>query len=351
MKLDNILQEIIKDILTPNLYKSGNKFITSTELCQKYGVSHVSALTILNKLCSLHYLLPIRDKKYIINGLAHQDSDFSLAHQKSNLIAILIPDITNPFFVRVVKDIFYQASLSEYSPIIQLINKDTEADVLLSMLSLGAIGIITFNLINKDNLDLFKRFLVPIITIDEHPLYEGATNIATDNYTSGFYAARHLTGMGYTSLYTCDTAIRNSKRLQGFKDFAINNHFSFSEAHQLIIQQNNPFENNKLLETIKNDPNRIGIFCYHDLIANQVYHLCKKNGIDIPQKVGIIGYDALGNYDESLNYLTTFEYSFSTIAHATIAALKQILLQRRHIGTVTPTTTTFIRKSTTVAPN
>ena len=73
---------------------------------------------------------------------------------------------------------------------------------------------------------------------------------------------------------------------------------------------------NKLVKD--NAGKTIGIFCYHDILANKVVEACRKNGYSIPDEVGVIGCDNLPLQDDKIK-ITTIAYSVQEMAEVAVA--------------------------------
>ena len=67
----------------------------------------------------------------------------------------------------------------------------------------------------------------------------------------------------------------------------------------------------------------VGVFCYHDLIAFNVFLYLTNAGYKIPEQVGIVGYDDLP-ISQIFN-LTTFSYSYDEIVKQSIACLIELI--------------------------
>lgn len=327
MKIQIILKKVKSDLLSGNLGASGDKFMIAEDIMKRYGVSFVSALKIINYLVDNDLIVPIGNKKFIMNGLYKKDCElFKLFESKRKKIGILTQNITNPFFSKVTESIYNTVLKNGNIPILKLSSRDTEKDTLVSLVKEGCHGIISFFQNNTpDTVDIYERLPVPVVFIHDSMPIKNASVVNSDNRISGYYAAKHLVEYGYSSLYTCSSfhAVE-SQRFLGFTDYLNEHDIPFGEEKSLFFNLSNPYKNHSFINTIKSDPaERIGIFCYHDLIAEYLYNLLKINRIDVPEKVGIVGYDKLDTIIPSGLNLTTFSYSFDDIARSAYDLLMQ----------------------------
>ena len=325
MKINKVFSTIVNDILSENSGKSGDLFFTAEELMAKYSVSYITALKLLKMLTDNKYLISIGNKKFIMNGLYKKyGALWSLSDSPHKKIGIVIQDIVNPFFASITDSLNSLISEKGFSPVIKIANKDNEADVLISFVKEGCHGIVSFFQNNTPAIrDIYDRLPVPVVFISDDVPTEKHCVVNSDNLRSGYLAAKHLTEYGYSSLYFCGLSKKiNTPRAQGFLDFVKEKGLPFDDSRIMYFDIANPYRNHYVIKTILNDPaDRIGVFCFHDLIAEYLYNLCALNDIPVPDKVGIIGYDKLDAMMPSNINLTTFSYSFKNIANSALKLL------------------------------
>ncbi len=325
MKINKIYDTIINDINTAKIGKSGNLFFTAEEVMNNYSVSYITALKLINLLTENKYLIPVGNKKLIMNGLYDKNSVlYSLIDSPHKKIGIMVQEITNPFFASITDSLNSLILANGFLPVIKISTKETEADILISLIQEGCQGIFSFFQNNNPYIiDIYKRLPVPVVFINDYIPIAKCNVVNSDNLRSGYQAAKHLTEYGYSSFYFCGFTEKNGNpRLQGFMQYLKENNLPFDNSHILSFNITNPAQNRYIVKTIMNDSAaRIGIFCFHDIIAEHLYNLCMSNGISVPDKVGIVGYDKLDSMTPSNINLTTFSYSFKNVANSALILL------------------------------
>ena len=353
MKLNNIKNQIKNDILSGILGQSGERFFTAYDLMDKYSVSFTSALKLLQDLTDENVLLAIGNKKFVMNGIMKPHTDLHKHVQNSKKIGILFQSITNPYFSKVTEALYAAIVEKGYTPILKISSAQDEISTLLSFVQESCIGVISF-FRNKNNeiIELYKKFPLPVVYISSSAPSQNACTVHADNYSSGKQAAKHLLDFGYEKLYICGTTKAPALRFSGFIDYLKSKNIPFSDEQFLIYNAVDTFSNGHIIaELNKNLDKRIGIFCYHDLIAEHLFSLLKHNKISVPEQVGLIGYDQLDTVIPISSKLTTFYYSFTNIANS---AINHLIEQTK---TLTPVKTTIKEKtvlyirSTTARPN
>ena len=351
MIINQIYSQIIDDILNETIGKTGDLFFTTEEIIERYSVSYVTALRLINKLVDGKYLVSIGNKKFIMNGLYSKNSPlYSLIDSPQKKIGIIIQDITNPFFSSITASLYKQMLENGFIPVLKIANKENEAEVLVSFIQEGCQGIISFFQNNTpDIMDVYNRLPVPVVFISDDVPTEKHSVVNSDNLRSGYRAAEHFVDYGYDSLYYCGlTKKGKSPRLQGFMNYIKKHNIPFDESHILYFDIANPYRNHYIIKKILEDESdRIGIFCFHDLIALYLYNLCIHNNISVPEKVGLIGYDKLDSMIPANIKLTTFSYSFENISNSALKLLissMETLLPKKTI--ITEHTILFVGKTT-----
>lgn len=351
MIINQIYSQIVDDILNERIGKTGDLFFTAEEVIERYSVSYLTALRLIKKLVDGKYLISIGNKKFIMNGLYSKNCPlYSLIDSPQKKIGIIIQDITNPFFSSITASLYSQMLENGFTPVLKISSRETEADVLVSFIQEGCQGIISFFQNNTSEImDVYNRLPVPVVFISDDVPTEKHSVVNSDNLRSGYMAAEHLSDYGYDSLYYCGLSKKGmSPRLQGFLNYIEKHNIPFDEKHILYFDIANPYRNHYIIKKILEDKsNRIGIFCFHDLIALYLYNLCIHNNIPVPEKVGLIGYDKLDSMIPANVKLTTFSYSFNNISNSTLKLLissMESLLPKKTI--ITELTILFIGKTT-----
>lgn len=341
MKLNSIKNKIKADVLNGNLGKSGERFYTANELIEKYNVSFTSALKLLNDLTEEHTLLSIGNKKYVMNGIMAQNSSLHNHLKGSKKIGILFQAITNPYFAKVTEALNFAIIKKGYTPVLKISSAEDELSTLISFVQEDCVGVISFfRNKNPEIIDIYNRLPIPCVFISSSAPTENACCVHSDNYSAGQQAAKHLLEYGYKKLYLCGLTKSPSLRFSGFIDYLRSEDIQFSDEQFLLYNMVDTFANSHIIAEIKKStPQRVGIFCYHDLIAENIFNLLRHNNLSIPDQVGLIGYDQLDTVIPISSNLTTFYYSFTDIANSAINLLIE------NIKSLKPTKTTIKEKT------
>lgn len=233
----------------------------------------------------------IEETNYTPNIMAQ-----SLKSKKSRLIGVIVADITNPFSNNIVKGIDDIARKEDYQIIFGNSNFEyiNEKKYIERMLDMGVDGFIVQPTMQFDKLvaDIEKAGK-KIVCVDRvSPKFKGKY-VKTNNYDITFKAITQLYNRGYEEFIfiseDLDTSITRIERKNGFID-AIQSIGANSNIIK-VESQASYIELSKELMKYINISKKVAIFAAHDKILQKVFKASKYIGWDIPNQVGIIGFD------------------------------------------------------------
>ena len=235
------------------------------------------------------------------NGYQPSQLARGLRRVQTNVIGMIIPDITNPFFPAVVRGAEDQAFSNGYRLI--LCNTDNNhtkelahLNELRTYLPAGLIVIpSTFSDLTVQAKS-YREMGAGVVCIDRLPRdWEGDT-VTADNENGAYKATRHLIELGHTQLATITGPLHLTnaqERLNGFRQ-------AFKEAGLQIAPeyvQEATFDKqggaSKTALLLRLIPRPTAIFAGNDMIALGVLAAIRDAGLRCPQDVSVIGFDDL----------------------------------------------------------
>lgn len=233
----------------------------------------------------------IEETNYTPNIMAQ-----SLKSKKSRLIGVIVADITNPFSNNIVKGIDDIARKEDYQIIFGNSNFEyiNEKKYIERMLDMGVDGFIVQPTMQFDKLvAAIEKAGKKIVCVDRvSPKFKGKY-VKTNNYDITFKAITQLYNRGYEEFIfiseDLDTSITRIERKNGFID-AIQSIGANSNIIK-VESQTYYIELSKELMKYINISKKVAIFAAHDKILQKVFRASKYIGWDIPNQVGIIGFD------------------------------------------------------------
>jgi DNA-binding LacI/PurR family transcriptional regulator len=238
-----------------------------------------------------------------IRSLGYQPSALArgLRRNRTNILGMVIPDITNPFFpsvVRGVEDMAYKRSFR-----VILCNADNdpskEASYVQELRSYHIAGLLIIPSVGVDiasHLEAYTSAAIPVVCIDRVPEGWEGDAVLVANVDGAYQATRHLIQMGHERLAVITGPLKltnASDRLKGFTRAL--NEASLSVEPEFVqeAQFDTPSGYQAALRLLKMLPRPTAIFAGNDLIAFGVLQAARELGLRCPADVSIAGFDSL----------------------------------------------------------
>jgi LacI family transcriptional regulator len=284
--------------------------VTIKDIAKATGVSYATVSRALNGRSGVkedtRKLILEEAKKmgYQPNAIAR-----GLVLKYTHTLALVIPDITNPFFPEIARGVEDAASLLGYSIFLCNTNWDVEKEKqYLKMLQEKRVdGVILHPAFGVEE-EYYNDFNIPIVLLNRIPSMGNYSSIEVDNVRGGFLAAKHLIEAGYKKLAFIggsESSFSNSERQVGFK-LALNKYkLKVDESLMLSGSFKSKSGYDNLLKLIKSDNIPDAVFAGNDLIALGILHCAQEQGLRVPEDLGIIGFDDIPYADLPQVQLTT----------------------------------------------
>lgn len=253
--------------------------------------------------------------KYYPNSVAQ-----SLRSKKSKLVALIVPNIWNPFFSELTYYIEDELNSEQYKLLLCNSERKPEKEIYyLDMLRqdkvAGILGI-TYNEIDDSLSDE-----IPMISIDRH-FSKKITCVTSDNFEGGRMALRELVKAGAKkpAFIGNVTAVfsETMKRRAGFVHEA-----ELMGIDYVVYEQPDPIRD---YETYYKDffelhSNVDGVFAITDMLAAQYIERAGKLGIHVPKDVKVIGYDGIQDHHYFHPVLSTIRQPVEEMARTAVRLL------------------------------
>lgn len=269
--------------------------ITIKDIAREAGVSYATVSRALNNKRDVSEKTRIKIHKlasemgYRPNVIAR-----SLVMKRSNIIGLILPDVSNPFFADLARSVSNAANLAGFSTMIINSGWDpaNEQQQMRIMLEQRVAGII-IKPTGYYATGTYERMGVPIVAF-WHPSEDKATYIEVDHKKGTQLAVQNLINRGFKRIAFIggtDTSPANQLRLLSFQKTLQTN--SVQLHHHLIsfggFNAESGYERIKKLMSDPNPPD--GIFCGNDYIALGALQYLREKNYRLPNEVGLIGYD------------------------------------------------------------
>ncbi|MBO0424228.1 LacI family DNA-binding transcriptional regulator [Enterococcus plantarum] len=262
----------------------------------------------------------------------------SLAKKASQTIGVVIPDIENPFFSKLCKQLEEGFRTLGYLTIIVNSNDDftVEKNLIQMLLNRGVDGLIialsnaSFSF-KAEQEQFLKEIDAPFVLVDRHVSFTGVNQVYFDSEAGGKLSAEYLLKNGHRNIafMTGDFKVPSTlDRLNGYKQ-ALES-YGVKVKEEYIIETGYRFncgmEKAKELFALTDVT---AVLTSNDMVAFGVLKQALRNGKTIPDDLSIIGYDRLELADILGISLATVEQNSLALTEQAVGLLKNILTSRK----------------------
>ena len=269
------------------------------------------------------------------SGFQPNETARTMAAGSSRLIAVILPDIENPYFSRLLSEVEQLCVKNGYTMIFFNSNGDSEKEkeIVTKMMARQADGmLICMTRIKSEMIPVIKTANFPVVVMTRN--INGLDSVAINHLEGGRLAADYLIenrceqffffGLKddekFTGFYNelLKKKVPESKiKIFGDKDWYFNN---YAQASELM---------DKFMQEQKTSTEKTGLFCINDLFAVQAINAANRNNIKIPEKLNIVGFDNTMLCDMTFPALTSINQPLDKIAAKSFEILCQKIKEKK----------------------
>lgn len=302
---------------------------TIKDVAEKVGVSVTTVSRVLNNRGYLSEDLKrrvheaMKELNYQPNELAR-----SLFRKKSNIIGLIIPDISHPFFGEIAKHVEYYAYKNQYKVLLcnSQLNKSKEKEYIDMLKASQVDGII----MGSHTLDTeeFTTINLPLVTLDRQ-LSESIPYVSSDHYRGGELATRLLIRKGCKKIAHVSGNLKLHLLAKTRHDGFMATVTASNIPHVVVETDLNGFKYEEyeqiVADLFREHPDIDGVFASSDIIAAQVLKECRRIGKRVPDDVKVVGFDGIKLGEYIVPELSTIRQPIKKIAQTSVELLiKQI---------------------------
>lgn len=287
----------IKDVAK----RAGMSIATTSRVLNNYPNVSIKTVNLVNKA--------IKELNYVPNENAR-----ALASKQSNIIGIIVNDLSSPFFGSMVK---YADLIADEKGKQLLIGsgyhdaiKEKKAVDLLVKSKCEMIIFHTKGLSDSELIELYSKNK-NIIFINRNISTLDSICISLNNYDGSYLAVSHLIKNGHKKIaYICsshnidDATDRLNGYLLALKEHNIEVNIEYIE----YVEPNEKGGEEGMIRILSKNLGITAIATYNDYIAAGAMGVLQENGFNIPQDISIIGFDDADISKYIYPKLTTMRY-------------------------------------------
>jgi LacI family transcriptional regulator len=314
---------------------SSSRVSTATVSRVISGDGHVSAATRERVLQSIEKL-----------GYSPSFAAQSLRTKKSTVIGLVITDIKNPFYPELVSGIENEAQRRGYSLILCNSQEDSERESAyldyLSSHRTDGILICVPGMANRQR-DKLRKFLGPIVLLNESKVDKNFPTIAMDNFEGGRQIGKHLHEIGFKKILYAGVAREVKDGLPRFEGLK-----SGAGTRVDYIAPDNLLGDTESLVTriLAQNKTPFAVVTHNDISAIALMHEFMNRGLKIPEEVGIVGYDDIAMSALVNPALTTVNQNLEQLAHLAMNSIEALLSGEKKLKGTAVLPELIVRNST-----
>lgn len=325
-----------------------NKRVTLHDVAEAAGVTHTTVSLVIKGHPRISQETKdkvnkvIEDLNYRPNRTAQR-----LAGGKNNTIAVIASFFSSYFELEFMRGLQMAMGMTSYN-LNQYSTRGEEKiknDLFNQILDENlAEGIICLNLKpDEETLNDFKSRGIPVVLIEEE--MEGAIVIRTNNYEGAYNATNHLIERGYRHIAILsgamvgdETGTSPMERFEGYCAALKEHNINLNQEYIYETEDYEIGDGYRLLEQMLDEhPEIDAVFCAAgDMVAFGMMRYAKRNGIQIPNDIAIIGYD---------------DHFASEIAHPALTTMSQPIYSMGHTALTTLVKAMTTQNSDDISPH
>ena len=261
---------------------------TMYDVAQKAGVSVATVSRYFNG----GYVSPAARESIdaAVNALAYKPNRIArtLSNKSSQIIGLVVPSVTNPFFPELARAVEGEASRRGYQVVLCNAEGSIEKEKAFidALTSSFASGIIS----STGNCgDYYEKNGIPVVSVDRE-LGTGAPHVTSDNYFGGKIVCEHLLERGCRKMAFIGASTESTSqryRREGF----------FDKATQMGLDPPALFTADETDEyqILNKEGEQLsvydGIFAWNDFAAIQAIRSLHQVGVYVPNHTLVVGFD------------------------------------------------------------
>lgn len=268
--------------------------VTITDVAERVGVSVATVSRFLSGF-------NVRQEEAIRSAIIELNYRPSAAARnlksgRTGTLAVIVPDITNPFFASVVKGIEQAAGDDHMVLLVNTNNVKAREEQVLGALFGRVDGVILVPVIEEDEgPSFFSKFGLPIVLVDRITRDgENFDSVLADNAAGAKLAAEHLAAKGHTQIALIagpQSTTPGKLRRDGFISALKSARISINQ--EFIIESDFSQEGgfNAMRQLLSLDERPSAVFSANNLMTIGALEAIRESGLRIPEDISIIGFD------------------------------------------------------------
>lgn len=306
--------------------ESGGGTATSYDVALRAGVSQSAVSRCFKPGASVsakmrkRVMSAARELGYTPNAIAR-----SLITRRTNLIAVLLSNLTNLYYPEVLSELAAQASARGVRILLFSLPHESDIDVVMEQVVQYQVdGVVAAVRLTSEHLEIFERRRTPVVFFNRHLQAIPVNSVCCDQIEGARHLVDRLHAAGHRNFGIIagpEDSVVGQERLKGSRDRLT----ELDVRDVPVVGGNYDYESGlrgfrELMKRIRRPP--VAVICANDVMAIGCMDAARFDfSLAIPEKVSVVGFDGVGPSRWSSYKLTTLRQPVKRMAEATIALL------------------------------
>ncbi|MBI5031044.1 MAG: LacI family DNA-binding transcriptional regulator [Chloroflexi bacterium] len=339
-----------------------NPRINLLDVARHAGVSPATVSRVLNNTAPVRESVRSRVLSSMKSLGYEPPRGKTLAGSLENALALLIPDILNPFFAEVVRGVQDEARSIGYVPILfdSMEDPQREEQYLRMLMTQPMNGTILCGsrLGNDEFFAIISRLTTPMVILNRTVNHSRVACVRTNLEAGTWRATRHLLDLQHTRIAFLTGPISSEQSLarrrgveKALGEAGLSLHPEWCPASFPTLDGG--FQAMSALLTLPVENRPTAVIAYNDLMAMGVLHAIRTHHLRAPEDISVIGVDDIAMAAHANPPLTTIaqpKYQLGRLAMQTLRRMLQGYPPPEE-GFTLMESSLIVRESTALAPN
>jgi len=272
--------------------------VTINEIAKRSGVSKATVSRVINNSKPVSdevrqkVMAVIESTNFVPSALGR-----SLSLKKSHLIGVIIPDLANPVFSRIIAGMESYLRSKNYSLLITATDFNIDTGIRhIQILNEKAIDGLIFlaGAMNEELIQALNTFHKPVVVIGSDIDSDTIPVIEIDNKKAAYDATVYLVSIGHKNIAMIRGPLSDryagKERFIGYQEALMES--GLYQTH-LVVEGKYTFDHgyNAMKRLLVSKPLPTAVFCANDLMAIGAMKCAFDEGFKVPADISFIGFD------------------------------------------------------------
>lgn len=299
----------------------GSPFYSIADICDKFNVSRITAIRVLNELAARNLIEKLPSKGNVVRLVSQAVS-----------IRLIIPSglrrdyaTIDPVDRRLVEGIYAAARTGTCD--FDTIRENHLQDLFPRLGS--TFGFLVPRLVSRATREFLKAHQLPYVLVDPFEHYKTSNHARVDRIAAGYLATRHLLDLGHRRIawITGVTSLPNFRdRLKGYRNALREAQIPFKWSYIVETIGLNPEQDHDALDKLlglRRPPT--AIILGDDTRGVHIANACRARGIRVPQELSLLGYPNSPETSLTTPPLSVIDANYESVGRSAVTMLLSLM--------------------------